>query len=72
MDYHLYHARDSALIYFSLVGQRTCSGVLEQVIWLLWELVGRNDFSTFVFPALVSASYFVFLSLILVVVECLF
>ena len=28
-------------------------GVLEQVVWILWELVGRNGISTLVFPLLV-------------------
>ena len=41
--------------------QRTSLGVLEQVNWLLRELVGRNIFSTFVFPALVLGSYSIFL-----------
>ena len=43
------NARDGALKDFSLVVHRTGTGVLEQVFWLLWELVGRNCFSTFVF-----------------------
>ena len=54
------NARDDALKYFSLVVQQTCSGVLDQLIWLLSELVGRNNFSTFVFLFLVSGSYFLF------------
>ena len=50
------NARDDALKYFSLVVQQIVSRVLEQVTWLLWELVRRNNFSTFVFPALVPGS----------------
>ena len=50
------NARDSALKDFSLVVQQIGSGVLEQVTWMLWELVGRNNFSTFVFLALVLGS----------------
>ena len=50
------NARDGALKYFYLMVQRIGSGVLEQVTWLLWELVGRNSFSTFVFPTLVPSS----------------
>ena len=44
--------------------------ILEQVIWLLWELVGRNNFSTCVFPALVPSSYSISLN-DLYVVECI-
>ena len=54
------NGRDGALKDFSPVVQRTGSGVLEQVDWLVWELVGRNKFSTFVFPAVVSGSYSMF------------
>ena len=49
--------RDGAWKDFSLLVQQTRSRVLEQVIWLLSELVGRNNFSTFVFPMLVLGLY---------------
>ena len=54
------NAREGALKDFSLVVHRTSPGVLEQVTWMLWELVGRNTFSTFVFTAAVLGSYFMF------------
>ena len=49
------NARYGTLKDFFVVVQRTGSGVLEKVIWLLYELVGRNRFSLF-FPALVPVS----------------
>ena len=55
------NARDGALKDFPLLVQRTGSSVLEQVTWFLWELVGRNNFSTFVFPEVVPSSYSIFL-----------
>ena len=51
------NARYGAFKDFSLVVKQIGSGLLEQVAWLLWELVGRNNFSTFVFPTLVLGSY---------------
>ena len=54
------NARDDALKDISLLVQRTGSRVLEQVTWLLWELVGRNNFSTFVLLAMVPGSYSTF------------
>ena len=50
-------ARDGALKDFAVVVQRIGLGVLEQLTWLLWELVGRNNFSTYVFLAVVLGSY---------------
>ena len=49
--------RDGALKDFSLVDQRTCSSILEKVTWMLWELAGRKEFSTFVFLEVVHGSY---------------
>ena len=49
-------ARDGTLKDFSLMVQETGLGVLDQVTLLLWELVVRNNFSTFVFLALVPGS----------------
>ena len=57
------NARDGALKDFALLVQQIDLGVLEQVAWLLWELVGRNNFSTFVFLTLVSGLYFIILML---------
>ena len=53
------NARDGALVDFSLVVQRTGLGVLEQVIWMLQDLVGRNGYSISVFPAVVPVFYYV-------------
>ena len=54
------NARDGALKDFSLVVQRIGLGVLEHATWILWDLVGRNNFSTSVFAVVVRGSYPIF------------
>ena len=54
------NAKYDTLKDFSHVVQLTTSGVLEKVTWLLLDLLGRNKFSTSVFPTVVLGSHFMF------------